>query len=58
MKQATNNFSSGVFNGAIQFRCDAGDTILSNHTDTMTERTKYLSPTVQNEIIDSIRILM
>ena len=35
----------------LKFRADAGDEVLANHFSQATNRAKYTSPTIQNELI-------
>lgn len=41
----------GNFIDLLKFRVDSGDTILMNHFETCTTKTKYVSHRIQNEII-------
>ena len=45
--------NDGVFRAALRFRLDAGDSVLSNHLDTMAKNSSYTSWQSQNEIIDA-----
>ena len=42
-----------MFRAALRFRLDAGDSVLSNHLDTMAKNSSYTSWQSQNEIIDA-----
>ncbi|XP_003739986.1 zinc finger MYM-type protein 1-like, partial [Galendromus occidentalis] len=46
--------NDGNFRALLRFRIDAGDTCLQEHLLNATERTRYISPRIQNEIIDGI----
>lgn len=41
----------GNFLALLKFRADAGDEVLANHFSQATNRAKYTSPTIQNELI-------
>lgn len=43
----------GVFKNLLDFRIDAGDSILKNHLETCTQNSKYTSHRIQNEIINT-----
>jgi hypothetical protein len=47
----TSNRSQGAFKGIVQFRSDAGDTVLANHIKNCAKNAMYLSATIQNELI-------
>ena len=43
--------NAGNFLALLKFRADAGDEVLANHFSQATNRAKYTSPTIQNELI-------
>lgn len=45
--------SEGNFRNLLKFRVDAGDESLKNHLETFKKNASYLSPQVQNSIIES-----
>ena len=52
------NENEGIFKSLLRFRADAGDADLLKHVSDMTPRTKYMSHRIQNEFIDTIRVIM
>ena len=46
-----NTADVGNFVGLLKFQIDSGDNILSNHFDTASGKSKYVSHRIQNEII-------
>ena len=44
----------GNFLALLKFRADAGDEVLVNHFNEASNRVKYTSPTIQNELISII----
>ena len=47
--------NAGNFLALLKFRADAGDEVLANHFSQATNRAKYTSPTIQNELISILR---
>ena len=46
------NSNKGIFHTLLQFRQDAGDTVLKTHFETCGKNATYTSKTVQNELIN------
>ena len=51
-KKNEGNVNDGNFREALCFRCQAGDETLKEHLKTAAANTTYLSPNIQNEIIE------
>ena len=47
--------SDGNFSNLLRFRIDAGDTVLKQHFDSAAGNARYVSKTVQNELLDVCR---
>lgn len=45
--------NDGNFRALLRFRCNSGDTVLKHHLQTAAKNATYISPQVQNEIIDA-----
>jgi len=43
---------SGNFHALLQFRIDAGDSVLKQHLQTMSKNAKYTSKAIQNDMIN------
>ena len=46
--------TGGNFNRLLHFRVDAGDKVLEHHLQHMAGNAKYLSPSIQNEILSTV----
>ena len=44
--------NKGNFRALLEFRADAGDTVLAKHLKTASSRATYVSKTIQNELIE------
>ena len=49
-----NSLNKGLFRELIEFMAESGDEILNDHLQHMPGNATYLSPTIQNEIIDIV----
>jgi len=48
------NINEGNFRALLSFRIDAGDIVLKKHFETTSQNATYISPIIQNEIIEII----
>lgn len=59
--ETKNNFLSGeqgIFRALLSFRIESGDSDLLSHFETSNKNSTMVSPTIQNEIIEVIRLVI